>query len=117
MMDSSHDGAAVNTVLAPEQQPQPAAAVVVVAVAAAVAVPSEGAGVLSRLSRTRSPDAQAISFFLNPLPPPLAFQLGYQDLGIRNGGITITPTIDELISTGITLSSYCEQGRRRPRCL
>jgi hypothetical protein len=33
--------------------------------------------------------------------------LGYNDLGIRNGGKTITPHIDELIRTGVTLSSYC----------
>ena len=38
-----------------------------------------------------------------PLPRQ---DLGYNDLGIRNGGKTITPTINELIRTGVTLSSY-----------
>ena len=32
--------------------------------------------------------------------------LGYNDLGIRNGGKTITPAIDNLIRGGVTLSSY-----------
>ena len=28
--------------------------------------------------------------------------LGYHDLGIRNGGLTITPAIDALIEGGVT---------------
>jgi arylsulfatase B len=41
----------------------------------------------------------------------VADDLGYNDLGIRNshgtnGPRTITPTIDSLVSTGLTLSSY-----------
>ena len=39
--------------------------------------------------------------------PDAPQDLGYNDLGIRNGGKTITPHIDELIRTGVTLSSYC----------
>jgi len=42
-----------------------------------------------------------------PACPDAPQDLGYNDLGIRNGGKTITPHIDELIRTGVTLSSYC----------
>eukprot|EP00041_Stephanoeca_diplocostata_P016573 m.326588 g.326588 ORF g.326588 m.326588 type:complete len:648 (+) comp20409_c0_seq2:213-2156(+) len=36
----------------------------------------------------------------------VADDLGYNDLGIRNGGKTFTPVIDDLIRNGVTLSSY-----------
>ena len=32
----------------------------------------------------------------------VADDLGYHDLGIRNGGLTITPAIDALIEGGVT---------------
>jgi len=36
----------------------------------------------------------------------VADDLGYNDLGIRNGNKTHTPVLNELIATGVTLSSY-----------
>lgn len=36
----------------------------------------------------------------------IADDLGANDLGVRNGGRTLTPTIDSLIADGITMTSY-----------
>jgi arylsulfatase I/J len=36
----------------------------------------------------------------------VADDLGYNDLGVTNGGKTITPELDSLIKGGVTLSSY-----------
>ena len=39
------------------------------------------------------------------MPPPIqvADDLGYNDLGIRNGGKTITPAIDALVEVGLPI--------------
>ena len=36
----------------------------------------------------------------------IADDLGYNDIGARNGGRTLTPAIDSLIADGVSLSSY-----------
>ena len=59
--------------------------------ARAVGVPRQGTGGIGhRLTR----------------PRPSGDDIGYSDLGARNGGKTLTPALDALIADGITLSSY-----------
>jgi len=45
-----------------------------------------------------------------PASPNILFivadDLGYADLGVRNGGLTLTPAIDALVDGGISLRSY-----------
>ena len=35
-----------------------------------------------------------------------SFPAGYNDLGVRNGNLTHTPTINRLVAEGVTLGSY-----------
>lgn len=45
----------------------------------------------------------------------MADDLGWNDLGRFNGGLTITPAIDELISEGILLQRFHTFKGARPR--
>ena len=93
-----------------------------ISVFTAAASPSHVLHIVSDVSRMKLPSSVP-AYLFQPLPRVLLLHdilshyralgrfgmkdLGYNDLGIRNSGKTITPHIDDLIRTGVTLSSYC----------